>query len=163
MSDYVDGVTELKALCGYGLPKSYPLALNGVFGIGALACGVDCNCPCNQNKGVSGFGADDLVSPEDMAQLTQNYPQQYMQANPNGLLQTAAPQSDFAKNFQAVVNTLTQSIAQVSPAFKRGPKAPRPQVVVQHQQDNTTLYVIGGAVIVASVLAIAVGKSGKKA
>jgi hypothetical protein len=66
IADYVDGFTELKALCGYGFhkthdpvvsgmfglaeqqPVSYPLALNG------LGCGGD--CACAKCKGVSGLG-----------------------------------------------------------------------------------------------------------
>lgn len=161
MSDYVDGVEELKALCG-GTFKTYPVALNGVFGMGALGCGADCNCPCNQNKGVSGLGeyydAQGGKYAGPPPESSQEQALQQFAVSPKGGGQ-AAPQSDFAKNFQAIADTLTKSFAQVAPAFKR---EPRPKVVVQHQQDNTTLYVIGGAVIVASVLAISVGKSGRK-
>ncbi len=30
MNDHVDGIEDLKRLCGYGLPKTYPVALNGL-------------------------------------------------------------------------------------------------------------------------------------
>ncbi len=170
MYDYVDGVTELKALCGYGLPKTYPLAVNGMFGMGALACGG--SCACAKCRGISGLGDVDfsgigaykdaqgniLIGPAQQGQeVSQEEIDKYNAAKSKGA-GPAVPPTEFAQKANVITDSIAKLAAAFAPAFK---KEPRQKVIVEKQPDYTTYAVIGGAVIVSSVLAIAVGKSGR--
>ncbi len=215
MADHVDGIEQLKAVTGYGLPKQYPLAISGLFGdkmptpvnrqspyvypwagmvaqssapmatqsmkdsilqmrqklhtinglglLGSdfegLGCGADCPCSsCSKNMhGLGYFGATAPLTEAEQADIELGV----VVPRGSGPAQPQLPQSNFAQNVQAVTGSIAAALTQLAPAFKR---APRPKVVVQREApDNTVTYaVIGGAVIVASVLAIAVGKSGRK-
>lgn len=181
LNDYVDGVEELKAMTGYGIPKSYPLAINGLFGtgtgMGALGCGGDCQC--SKCKGISGLGDIDFsgIGSEPTWRIDEGGTPAVGPAPSGGTTWhideggtptagpapagggVGAPKSQFAEKVNVVSDAIAKLGAAFAPAFQ---KAPRQKVVVQKERDYTTYAVIGGAVIVASVLAIAVGKSGRK-
>lgn len=269
MADYVDGFTELKALCGYGFHKPHHPAVNGMFGLaddppsfantiqkvadeiaafakdlppkskyperignyilsqgyegfyylnpytqskmsvekmmeftkaqkgnpsgvsglGALACGGDCLCA--KCKGVSGLGDVDFsgIGAYDAAWCEANQNGPWLQSvidshgcsekpsvsaavvaniqNKNFLRDELARTSSQQGGSTAVqpkntadtwVEALQKLFGAAAPLFQ---KQPRQKIIVEKQPDYTTYAVIGGAVIVASVLAIAVGKSGR--
>ncbi len=73
---------------------------------------------------------------------------------------SSAPTGSLQSNVDTFVNAFKQIFETAAPAFKgRGKGA---KTVIQRDPDYTTYAVIVGAVIVASVLAIAVGKSGRR-
>lgn len=195
IADYVDGFTELKALCGHGLHKTDPMATMGISGlaefpqpyysstgISGLGCGGD--CPCAKCRGVSGLGDVDfsgIGAYKDAAgrvQIGPPMPGQEVsdaelaedakrraalsagaggQAGAGGA--PGAPTTEFGQKVDVITNAIAKVGAAFGPLFQ---KAPREKVVVHKDPDYTAYAVIGGAVIVASMLAIAVGKSGRK-
>lgn len=146
MNDYVDGMDHLRVAMGYGLPKQYPLGMNG-FGA---------DDPLAASLGPFAFDSNTAFSPPSQIPRPSN------QINISTPFNATAHPPD-ATPFGQKVNTVTDAITKIAAAF--GPafkKAPKQKVVIQKDPDYTTYAIIGGAVIVASVLAIAVGKSGRR-
>ncbi len=151
IADYVGGIEDLKLYMGYGLPQQYPLGMSG------LGCGADCACgPCSKKAGNLG---DWVPTEEEVKTSTSAYPLGQAYFNPPARQGGAGPQSPFQQKVDTVVGGAQKLGVTLLPFFQRPPKN---KIIVEKQQDYTTYAVIGGAVIVASVLAIAVGKSGKR-
>ncbi len=110
MNEYVDRMEDLKASMGYGLPKQYPLALNGL-------------------------GEEKIENPFRSFKL---------------------PAVGQRKPNTSSVDLFRYSKPSDSTTNSEG------NFIIQKEPDYTTYAVIGGAVIVASVLAIAVGRSGRR-
>lgn len=144
MNDYTGEMEDLKVIQAYGgIPRQYPLGING-FGMSQSDCEDMLNNPLKSSRDYEAAGCSD-----------NSYTEKGMAA-PNNQFQPTTP---FGKNVQDFFNVLTPQIQQIAPLFKKNPKQ---KVFVQKEQDYTTYAVIGGAVIVAAVLAIAVGKSGRR-
>ncbi len=157
LADHVDGLQELKAFVGYGVPKQYPLALNGM---GDLGCG-DQPCEACSRKNVSGFGDMPFALSLPLVAFTPPVYQKAAEISPKGVgpITSTAPSAGGGSNIDAFVGGAQKIAAAFAPFFQ---KAPKQITVVEKKQDYTTYAVIGGAVIVASVLAIAVGKSRRR-
>ncbi len=83
-----------------------------------------------------------------------------MRGVPAGAKQSAAPQQA-GSQIDQFFKSLQNFVAGVAPAVK-GIKRGKTKTVIQNDPDYTTYAVIGGAVIVSVVLAIAVGKSSRR-
>ncbi len=211
MNDYTDGLDEMRLAMRYGLPKSYPLGINGL-GDALTDAENTWDAMVYSNKSIAntaqgkaieaalsagdGYVAKDLIlkfnqysaptappasaapatpsynwtSFDPSSILQQNYvqPVAYRQATAASILSTAYPQGrsgatnppGTGSKITEFFDGLTKLFTTAAPAFKgRGGKG---KTVIQRDPDYTTYAVIGGAVIVASVLAIAVGKSGRR-
>ncbi len=173
MYDDVSNYENAKLAIGYGLPNRYPLGING-FGAGdeiaaSAQAFTDVFLPPS-----AGYSSADPQSPNygRQSNFTFEKPQSLApwvpgsvpsDKNQNNANQPNQSQTKFGQKVQDIVNPLSAAIAQLLPVFK-GNKRPKQKVIVQKDPpDNTVTYaVIGGAVIVASILAIAVAKSGSR-
>ncbi len=140
MNDYMGDIETVRLANSFGLPTLYPLALNG------LSADV-----------LNAFNPNAFVESTVVPKYVQKDP---LYTPPQSVASDKSPAAPTSQ-VQDVVNSLTAAVAQLLPVFK-GNKRPKQKVVVQKDPDYTTYAVIGGAVIVASVLAIAVGKSGSR-
>ncbi len=149
MNDYMDGIENLK-VSNSGIPGAYLLGLNGLGADDGAAA-----------LGPFAFNASSLApfSPGNPG----------IQVNPSKATFTPAPQSyanqpssgsTSQSTITSVFDNISKLVSQIAPAI--GGHGHKPKVVIQKDPDYTTYAVIGGAVIVASVLAIAVGKSGRR-
>ncbi len=77
-------------------------------------------------------------------------------AGPN----TPTPGS-FADKLQQTLSVLTPFVAQGAAAFQKNRKAPK-RIVQETKQDYTQMALIGGGILVAALLVISIGKSGRK-
>ncbi len=146
MNDYVGEIEDLRASMAYGVPKQYPLAINGIFGLGADAIDFGPAFPKN---------IVDAVTPPNYVQKDPYY----LPPSTQGIPAPQGPQTPFAQKVNTVTDALMKIGAAFGPAFKKSPKQ---KLIIQKEPDYTTYAVIAGAVVVASVLAIAVGKSGRR-
>lgn len=146
MNDYVDGIEDLKVAMGYGLPDSYPLGLNGLGG--PAECEKLLNDPDISSRAYKAAGCTDVSYTETGQSINQ-----YSTA--------LGPSVKSRKDRTAKINDVFSSFASVLVPFLQNTGQPKQNIIYQKQPDYTTYAVIGGAVIVASVLAIAVGKSGR--
>ena len=151
MNDYVDGIENLKA---FGIPGQYPIGINGLgvdtgMNYGALPSPDQCKAWMDDNsistaefrrRGCNDDGTVATSLPAPKA---------------GGTMAPQNPQGGIAQGAQAIA----AAVASILPAFKHPPKG---KTIYQKEPDYTTYAVIFGAVIVASVLAIAVGRSGRK-
>lgn len=152
LADHVDGLQELKLSTGYGLPDQYPLGINGLFGLG------------DEQSPLGPFAFDPKTAfspPSTVGQpSTQIQFTDYSKfTNPTPGAGTPAGSGSPIDQFFAGAQKLAAALV---PAFSGANKRPKQVTVVQKQPDYTTYAVIAGAVVVASVLAIAVGKSGRR-
>ncbi len=205
MHDYVGGLEDLKVAMGYGLPKQYPLGINGLSGPYSLDDALqdftellhdDPNVPKQFvnaiNTALNSGNADAAQKlmakyrstkvapattepapvdfgpfPSDSTFWLKNPVQPvYIQKDPyyrpaNTAIQKTAQPGQPSK-ITDFFDNLSKFVTGVAPAFKGMRRPGRGKTVIQKDPDYTTYAVIGGAVIVASVLAIAVGKSGRK-
>ncbi len=143
MNDYVGDLENIRALNATGVPDQYPLGISGL--------GADVNFGPLFPKSFEAVIAPPIYVQKDpsyRAPIVSSIQQQQ-----NGA------QTPFGEKVNTVTDAITRLAAAFAPAFQ---KAPKQKVVIQKEPDYTTYAVIGGAVIVASVLAIAVGKSGRR-
>lgn len=154
MKDYVDGIEDLKVAMGYGLPDQYPLGING---LGAGDPGSSYDNINLQTGGPENY----VVTPEQVAASSGKWGgpgASAFQFTPNSGTGSTGPQSG-VDQFFAGAQKLRDLLM---PVFSGTNKRPKQTTIVQKQPDYTTYAVIAGAVVVASVLAIAVGKSGRR-
>lgn len=133
MSDYVGELEE--ANFSLAIPGQYPLGINGL--------GEDASSPF----GPLAYNPDAMIAPPTLPKYVFNTP-------PSTPVPAAPGSSSTAKQ---IVDSITAAAVAFAPMFK---KESKPKIVVQKDPDYTTYAVIGGAVVVASILAIAIGKSG---
>lgn len=146
----------------------------GVFGLGDLGCGGNCGCKkCGEksddifapvgNPGptVSGLGAvptcDQVCadsSPSDTNWYSCNC--DGWQTNPAFAKQPAASNDQFINRTNAVTGAISQLLTPIFAAKASNP--PRPTVKVQQTPDYTTIAVIGGSVVLFSVLMLAISR-----
>ncbi len=163
----------MKVETGYGLPKQFPLALNGIGGggIGYLGCGGDCNCKCNK-----GMGAADVTNPAAIYLAnrgsgpapTANAVEKTYAAIDLPIKKStgnmAASGNSFSDALNSISNAIVSTVQGVAPAFK-GSGGKKPRVVMQppppEAPDYTTPAIIVGGVAVVGMLFYALAKKGK--
>lgn len=169
MNDHVDGVEALRAFNAGGVPTQYPLGINGlgaetrpVYGPFPMPTDADCAKWLDDNKISTGeyrrrgCGDDGKVLPGFELGLSVPGPG----STPAGQgTSSQNPPGGAQGTIQQLVDAAKQLAPTLGPLFKKRPKVKN---VIQKEPDYTTYAVIGGAVIVASVLAIAIGKSGAR-
>lgn len=171
MNDHVEGIEALRAFNVNGIPTQYPLGVNGlgaetgaVFGPHPLPTDSDCAKWLDDNS-ISGAeykrrgcGDDGKVIP-GFSQGSQESWKPSNKLNPSSPAGDPGAPGKKPSTWQEIATAINQIAPSVAPLFKKRPKQ---KFVVQKEPDYTTYAVIGGAVIVASVLAIAIGKSGAR-
>ncbi len=183
MNDYVDGIEQKKAAFGYAIPTNYPLGING---LGGLGCGGDCNCGCSKMSGLgcaecggtcgqkmSGLGVtqsecDAMLSNPAISSKA------YVAAGCEGgtagpkvgspTLPIPPPASTGSSILDPIVNTFNSVWGTIQSA--KANKPPKQKVVVQRnppmekeeKPDWMMPAIIAGGVIVATVLAVSIGR-----
>lgn len=182
MADYVGGLEE--ANFSMAIPGQYPLGINGL-GVTDADCAswLDDNTVSSAEYKRWGCGDDgkavnpaapympssapatnikfnSFVNDSALAQNVNPQTNRYV-VSPAAILKgsvSPTPGSSGTKSTaQQIVDSISAAATAFAPMFKKDSK---PKIVVQKDPDYTTYAVIGGAVVVASVLAIAIGKSG---
>lgn len=182
MHEHMPTMEDAKLAMGYGIPKTYPLGINGFgdFGISPQDCEAMLNDPkvtskqyiaagCSEggsitpNAKFNSFSNDAAPGSWSMTPASNVNPQTnryivsasaVLKNQPNG---SSIPVG--ANGAQKYVDMAQGFFASLAPFFQ---KAQKQKTVVQRDPDYTTYAVIGGAVVVACVLAVAVGKSGRR-
>jgi len=173
MNDHVDGVEALRAFNAGGVPTQYPLGINGMGAENPAS--ITSNPykkvfnPYSYNTGINPPSAQDCAKwLDDNSISTAEYKSRgctYDETGVNNFWSGYTPPSTTPKptgpqgKAQEWVDALKQLLPLAAPLVQKRPKVKN---VIQKEPDYTTYAVIGGAVIVASVLAIAIGKSGAR-
>jgi hypothetical protein len=153
VSDYPNEFEQFKAGVNYGfaVPTQYPIGISGLgLSINPLTTGTYANLDFNPTPPNTDYT---LPSKSDS---TTNVAKS---VTPNA--STGITPGSFADQTQQFLNVLTPFIAQGAAAFQKNRKAPK-RVVVEQKQDYTQLALIGGGILVAALLAISIGKSGRR-
>lgn len=171
MADYVDGIEDLKIAMGYGLPVQYPL---GISGFGATSAYSESALNAAWKNYISGSSDPE----EDVPQYNEiqgylndgDVRSAYLAMSKQGIIKPVATYdqqhptntaSDLNSKLAQGLDAFKQFYATIAPSIGHGGR-PKQKTYITKQQDWTTPAVVGGAVLVAVVLAIAVGKSGRR-
>lgn len=160
ISDYVGEFEQLKALNNYGFAQ-YPLAMNGLGDWTAEQCAelfkdktagynkfVETGCKnYNPDSNLFNSGPNAIQAPAGGVAPAGQFP--------------PPPPGSFAANAQQTLQVFTPYITQFATVLAKN-KKPKKNIVVEQQQDYTMYMVIGGGILVAAMLAMAVGKSSRR-